>query len=165
MPISFSEQETLIRYSAKNNPKMPVEQIILARLLLHNSSGYLEKRNQLLKHYQLNDTQFMALVLLYCQPEQALQPSKLSEILGYSKTNATRISDELVKREWITRCEIVGDRRSFLLKLTSQGIQFLENLLPNQWKQVNDLFSVLDTEEQNTLKGLLLKLAMRLESL
>lgn len=49
MPISFSEQEKLIRQSAQNNPTMPVEQILLARLLLHNSSHYVERRNQLLK--------------------------------------------------------------------------------------------------------------------
>ncbi|UXN35321.1 transcriptional repressor MprA [Avibacterium paragallinarum] len=165
MPLSFSEQERLIRHSAQNNPAMPVEQILLARLLLHNSSRYLEKRNQLLKAYQLNDTLFMTLVVLYCQPNHALQPSKLSEIFSYSKTNATRIADELVKRQWLERSEIAGDRRSFLLKLTPQGVQFLETLLPNQWKQVEQLFSVLDEQEQITLKQLLLKLVTRLEHL
>ncbi|WP_265756065.1 transcriptional repressor MprA [Avibacterium sp. 20-15] len=165
MPLSFSDQEMLIRQSAKNNPAMPVEQILLARLLLHNSSRYVEKRNQLLKKYQLNDTLFMALVVLYCQPSYALQPSQLSEIFGYSKTNATRIADELVKRAWLARTEVQGDRRGFLLTLTPQGIQFLEQLLPNQWKQVEQLFSVLDEQEQQQLKKLLLKLLTSLENL
>lgn len=165
MSISFSEQEKLIRQSAQNNPAMPVEQIMLARLLLHNSSHYVERRNQLLKKYQLNDTLFMALAVLYCQPNHSLQPSKLSEIFGYSKTNATRIADELVKREWLERTEVAGDRRAFSLKLTAQGVQFLEQLLPNQWKQVDDIFSVLDKQEQQQLKQLLLKLLSNLENL
>lgn len=58
-----------------------------------------------------------------------------------------------------------GRSTKFLLKLTPQGVQFLETLLPNQWKQVEQLFSVLDEQEQITLKQLLLKLVTRLEHL
>ncbi|WP_373101051.1 MULTISPECIES: MarR family transcriptional regulator [Pasteurellaceae] len=165
MPISFSEQQQCIRDFGRDNPSMPVDNIILVRLLLHVNGLYLEHRNRLLKQHGLNDTSFMALIVLYYQSERALQPSQLSEMLGLSRTNITRIADVLVANGWVERVAVEGDRRAFLLRLTAQGIHFFQELLPNQWHRLDQIFSVLKPEEHVELTHLLLKLSTRLEHL
>ncbi|MGQ7115706.1 MarR family transcriptional regulator, partial [Escherichia sp. TWPC-MK] len=56
--------------------------------------------------------------------------SELSCALGSSRTNATRIADELEKRGWIERRESDNDRRCLHLQLTEKGHEFLREVLP-----------------------------------
>ena len=63
----------------------------------------------------------MALITLDAQESHSIQPSELSSALGSSRTNATRIADELEKRGWIERRESDNDRRCLHLHLTPQG--------------------------------------------
>ncbi|TNH04963.1 transcriptional repressor MprA [Testudinibacter sp. TR-2022] len=154
---NFSQIETSIKQCAQSEPDLPLEKILLIRLLLHSSSAYLEHRNTLLKKWELNDTLFMALVVLYTQPEHRIQPSKLSDILGSSRTNATRISDELVGRGWIERVIDEADRRSFLLRLTEKGIGFIRERMPQQWENIHQVFRGITPEEMRQLSLLLHK--------
>ncbi len=55
----------------------------------------LENRNKMLKAQGINETLFMALITLESQENHSIQPSELSCALGSSRTNATRIADEL----------------------------------------------------------------------
>ncbi|MFD0966750.1 MarR family transcriptional regulator [Seminibacterium arietis] len=163
MIISFLEQKNSIQRFAESHSAMPTDIIMLVRLLMHVNTLYAEHRNCLLKEYSLNDTLFMTLVIMYIQPNYSIQPSKLSEILGYSRTNATRISDELVSRQYLRRVQLENDRRGFLLELTSEGKDFLSRLLPTQWEQMRSIFSILSDEENAELTRLLLKLNNHLE--
>lgn len=52
----------------------------------------------MLKAQGINETLFMALITLESQENHSIQPSELSCALGSSRTNATRIADELEKR-------------------------------------------------------------------
>ena len=63
----------------------------------------------------------MALITLESQENHSIQPSELSCALGSSRTNATRIADELEKRGWIERRESDNDRRCLHLQLTDKG--------------------------------------------
>lgn len=63
----------------------------------------------------------MALITLESQENHSIQPSELSCALGSSRTNATRIADELEKRGWIERRESDNDRRCLHLQLTEKG--------------------------------------------
>ncbi|SUH35512.1 transcriptional regulator [Salmonella enterica subsp. enterica] len=62
----------------------------------------------------------MALITLESQENHSIQPSELSCALGSSRTNATRIADELEKRGWIERRESDNDRRCLHLQLTEK---------------------------------------------
>jgi MarR family transcriptional repressor of emrRAB len=64
----------------------------------------------------------MALITLESQENHSIQPSELSCALGSSRTNATRIADELEKRGWIERRESDNDRRCLHLQLTEKVI-------------------------------------------
>ncbi|MGV6989801.1 transcriptional repressor MprA [Testudinibacter sp. P80/BLE/0925] len=155
---NFTEIEESIKQCAQSEPDLPLEKVLLLRLLLHSTSSYLEHRNRLLKQFDLNDTLFMALVVLYTQPNHAIQPSKLSDILGSSRTNATRISDELVGRKWIERVVSSSDRRCFELKLTDYGKDFIKARLPQQWQNIHEVFRGISVEEMQQLSAILYKI-------
>lgn len=105
----------------------------------------------------------MALATLESQANQSIQPSELSLTLGSSRTNATRIADELEKRGWIERKENKNDRRCLYLHLTKAGQKFLNNLLPPQYNY--SLWSTLNEEEKQQLENLTRKLLNKLDAL
>ncbi len=164
MKHTFEEQEKLMRKSAAHSMQpLPVDELVLVRLLTNFTQLYKDHRTKLLRQFGFNETQFLALVLIYYQPKQAIQPSNLSEMLGSSRTNITRVSDELEKNGWIERKLMKEDRRAYLLKITTQGIEFLEKFLPNQWKLIHETFAVLSREEQGELLRILRKLTAHIE--
>ncbi|SUG71713.1 transcriptional regulator [Salmonella enterica subsp. enterica] len=102
----------------------------MTRLCMHMQGKLLENRNKMLKAQGINETLFMALITLESQENHSIQPSELSCALGSSRTNATRIADELEKRGWIERRESDNDRRCLHLQLTEKGQAFLQEVLP-----------------------------------
>jgi DNA-binding MarR family transcriptional regulator len=93
---------------------------------MHMQGKLLENRNKMLKAQGINETLFMALITLESQENHSIQPSELSCALGSSRTNATRIADELEKRGWIERRESDNDRRCLHLQLTDKGHRLRE---------------------------------------
>ena len=104
----------------------------------------------------------MALITLESQENHSIQPSELSCALGSSRTNATRIADELEKRGWIERRESDNDRRCLHLQLTDKGHQFLREVLPPQHNCLHQLWSALSTTERDQLEHITRKLLTRL---
>jgi DNA-binding MarR family transcriptional regulator len=108
---------------------------------MHMQGKLLENRNKMLKAQGINETLFMALITLESQENHSIQPSELSCALGSSRTNATRIADELEKRGWIERRESDNDRRCLHLQLTDKGHEFLREVLPPQHNCLHQLWS------------------------
>ncbi|HGJ5879720.1 MAG TPA: transcriptional repressor MprA, partial [Arsenophonus nasoniae] len=94
-----------------------------------------------------------------------IQPSELSDALGSSRTNATRIADELENRKWIERKESHNDRRCLHLHLTEEGSNFLKKILPRQNENLEKIWSVFSAEEKNTIEKLMRKLLIKLDDL
>lgn len=163
MPSSISHIEEMLNFRAQRQKDFPYQEILLTRLCMHMQNRLLENRNKMLKEQGINETLFMALITLEAQENNSIQPSELSAALGSSRTNATRIADELEKRGWIERRESDNDRRCLYLHLTPSGEEFLEKILPPQHKALHNLWSVLSAEEQQQLEGLTRKLLARLE--
>jgi len=128
-------------------------------------SKLLENRNKMLKAQGINETLFMALITLDAQENHSIQPSELSSALGSSRTNATRIADELEKRGWIERRESDNDRRCLHLHLTEKGHDFLRQLLPPQHQCLQLLWSALSPAEKGQLEGITRKLLTRLDKM
>lgn len=165
MESSFTPIEQMLNFRAKRQKDFPYQEILLTRLCMHMHSKLLENRNKMLKAQGINETLFMALITLDAQESHSIQPSELSSALGSSRTNATRIADELEKRGWIERRESDNDRRCLHLHLTQAGEAFLEQLLPPQHKCLHFLWSTLNNEEQQQLESLTRKLLVRLDQM
>lgn len=165
MESSFTPIEQMLNFRAKRQKDFPYQEILLTRLCMHMQSKLLENRNKILKAQGINETLFMALITLDAQESHSIQPSELSSALGSSRTNATRIADELEKRGWIERRESDHDRRCLHLHMTPQGEEFLNQLLPPQHKCLHFLWSTLNDDEQQQLEKLTRKLLTRLDQM
>lgn len=168
MESSFTPTEELLNARVaqqdSHNSPIPYQEILLTRLCMHVHGKLLESRNNMLKAQGINETLFMALMILDTKDSRSIQPSELSAALGSSRTNATRIADELEKNGWIERKESNNDRRCLHLHLTEKGSQFLGGLLPPQHAALTDIWSVLDIDEQQHLNKLMRKLLVKLDT-
>lgn len=152
MDSSFTPIEQMLKFRASRHEDFPYQEILLTRLCMHMQSKLLENRNKMLKAQGINETLFMALITLESQENHSIQPSELSCALGSSRTNATRIADELEKRGWIERRESDNDRRCLHLQLTEKGHEFLREVLPPQHNCLHQLWSALSTTEKDQLE-------------
>ncbi|BBG61496.1 transcriptional repressor MprA [Providencia rustigianii] len=169
MESSFTPTEELLnarvaQQDSLENP-IPYQEILLTRLCMHVHGKLLESRNNMLRAQGVNETLFMALMILDTKESHSIQPSELSAALGSSRTNATRIADELEKNGWIERKESHNDRRCLHLHLTEKGSEFLSGLLPPQHKALIDIWSSLDIEEKQQLDKLMRKLLSKLDNM
>ena len=142
MDSSFTPIEQMLKFRASRHEDFPYQEILLTRLCMHMQSKLLENRNKMLKAQGINETLFMALITLESQENHSIQPSELSCALGSSRTNATRIADELEKRGWIERRESDTDRRC-----------------------LHQLWSALSTTEKDQLEQITRKLLSRLDQM
>ncbi|MBZ7752521.1 transcriptional repressor MprA [Raoultella ornithinolytica] len=155
----------MLKFRASRHEDFPFQEILLTRLCMHMQGKLLENRNKMLKAQGINETLFMALITLESQENHSIQPSELSCALGSSRTNATRIADELEKRGWIERRESDNDRRCLHLQLTDKGHQFLREVLPPQHNCLHQLWSSLSTSEKDQLEHITRKLLSRLDQM
>ncbi|AMO83283.1 MAG: transcriptional repressor MprA [Enterobacterales bacterium] len=165
MSSSIAHIEEMLKQRALRQKDFPYQEILLTRLCMHMQSKLLENRNKMLKEQGINETLFMALITLDAQESKSIQPSELSAALGSSRTNATRIADELEKRGWIERKESDSDRRCLHLHLTEAGEAFLGEIIPPQHKCLHFLWSTLSADEQQQLETLTRKLLGRIEEM
>ncbi|HEQ1858904.1 TPA: transcriptional repressor MprA [Providencia alcalifaciens] len=169
MESSFTPTEELLNarvaQQASLENTIPYQEILLTRLCMHVHGKLLESRNNMLRAQGVNETLFMALMILDTKDSRSIQPSELSAALGSSRTNATRIADELEKNGWIERKESHNDRRCLHLHLTEKGSEFLGGLLPPQHKALIDIWSSLDIDEKQLLDKLMRKLLAKLDSI
>ena len=158
MNHSFLNIEQAIDQIDARYPGSPRQEIILNRLFCHVRSRLTCHLNEALKPYALNETLWIALLALYSCPEQTLYPSDLSETLDFSRTNATRVADEMVKHGWAARTSCCDDRRKIQIKLTPEGMRFVEKVIPIARVYMLGQWADFSTQEKDTLEALMRKL-------
>lgn len=160
---SFTACEQATDTIARKLPGAPREEVLLTRLILHIQPYLLGYFNESLKPFDMNETTWMALLVLYSRPEQRINPSELSDALAFSRTNATRVVDDLCQRGLIQRLSCADDRRKTILMLTEAGQAFIAAAMPPQRQRMRELWHDFSTEEKSQLDSLLRKLLSKLE--
>ncbi|WP_293761646.1 MarR family transcriptional regulator [uncultured Aquitalea sp.] len=162
MNKSFHQLEQAVDRIEQRFPGVPRQEVIITRLYFHILPRLTSYLNETLKEYGLNETLWMALLAMYACPNQALYPSDISDTLDSSRTNATRIADELVRNSWATRLPCEEDRRKVRLELTAEGLALVEKLLPPTRDCHRELWKGFDEEEKVLMEKLLRKLLVKL---
>jgi MarR family transcriptional repressor of emrRAB len=163
MSSSFKLFETKINHFASLHADAPKSEIVLNRLFLHVSKLFYDRQNLYLARFGLNTTSWSVLVMIYSTPGNVLNPCELSDALVSSRTNITRLSDELVKKGWIERCASTRDRRRVLLSLSDEGRRLIETVFPIQWQFLKELWSGFTQEEADAFGTFLTTLLHRLD--
>ena len=162
MNSSFKKIEQAIDTIGKRYPGSPRQEIILYRLFCHVLSRLTCELNNKIKPFGINESTWIALLALYSKADQALYPSDISDTLDFSRTNATRVSDELVKQGWCVRVSCCEDRRKVQLKLTPEGVALVESVIPVARVGMMEQWQDFDTAEKDTLEHLMRKLLLSL---
>ena len=110
------------------------------------------RTSHLLAEYALTESQFGALEALYflgpmCQKE-------IGEKLLVTGGNMTMVINNLERRGVISRQQDPGDRRHFIVSLTEKGHQLVSEIFPKHARNIVDLMSILDADEQDQLGNL-----------
>ena len=159
---SFSCCEQAVKRICDSLPDAPYQEVILTRLYYHVQTQLNEFFNAELRHHGLNISSWTALMVLYASPENAKYPSELSDAMGFSRTNATRVVDDLVARGWIERQPCADDRRKIRLMLTDAGRAFVHGALPERHQHLRALWADFSDVEKTALEALLRKMLTRL---
>ncbi|MEC5206826.1 MarR family transcriptional repressor of emrRAB [Vogesella perlucida] len=158
---SFVSCEQAVESISSKMPGAPRQEVLLTRLYFHLQPYLLGYFNETLKCHEINETTWMALMVLYSRPEQRVSPSELSDALAFSRTNATRVVDDLCQRGLIERLPSQEDRRKTELILTEKGLAFIAQVMPEQRQRMRELWQDFSDEERTTLDALLRKLLRR----
>jgi MarR family transcriptional repressor of emrRAB len=122
-----------------------------------------DRYNQRLAEHGLNSTTFLALAMLYGNAGNRLNPSDLSDALISSRTNVTRLTDEMVSAGLVNRQASTQDRRRIELSLTEAGQVLIERVLPVIWALVDEQWSDFSAAEIVEFDRLLRKLMASLD--
>ncbi|MGH8042569.1 MAG: MarR family transcriptional regulator [Rudaea sp.] len=161
---SFANIELGIGKIASRMRGVPMQDIVLVRLIKHLSAHFGAYLAVKVRPAGLNEVAFRALMMLYAHADDGVHPSQLSAATGETRTNITRICDELARKGLLHRRASIADRRQVVLELTRRGEALIERLLPQVWHGLDHLSRALTRAEKNQLERLLKKLAAVFEA-
>lgn len=122
------------------------------------------KTHQALTEYIKNDisktgfdlNEFGVFEVIYHKQNPTVQEIKDKVLVANS--SLTYILDKLEKKDLIRRDKCQNDRRVTYVSLTENGIKKAMNTFPNHYENLKTIFSVLTSEEKETLNSLLKKI-------
>jgi len=154
---SFAPADARLALTAKRFPAFDQETVTLARLTNFVAKGLANHANQALKHHGLNHTGYAVMVMLYGSIDQTLTPSQLVDATHEKSANITRICDDLLRQELISREVDPVDRRKVQVRLTTAGEELITRVLPDVVAVTQNNFALLDAAERRQLDYLLRK--------
>jgi MarR family 2-MHQ and catechol resistance regulon transcriptional repressor len=89
-----------------------------------------------------------------------LELRALRSRLRTSKANATEVVTTLETRGMVQRFRLPHDRRAASVRLTAQGRELIDRLVPEHTRRVTDAFAMLDEAEKRMLADICRKLAV-----
>ena len=107
----------------------------------------------------LSATGFSVLVVLTTAGGE-LELRDLRARLRTSKANATEVVTTLETRGMVQRFRLPHDRRAASVRLTTQGRELVDRLVPEHTQRVTDAFAMLDAAEKRMLADICRKLAV-----
>lgn len=165
MPECLAHMDEGIGRVSSNFPDLPLQEVVLTRLLLLVGGNLLSELERNLKPYGLNDSDFRTLMMIYASPTGSATPSELCEYAQQGATNMTRIANVLVKAGLITRAPSAEDRRRIVLSITAAGKRTVRKILPPLFPHVHGAFASLSATDKRTLDRLLRKVAVNIDSI
>ncbi len=124
------------------------------RLLRSSRAVENEIRERLRKEFDVTLPRFDVLAALFRKPDGMLM-SELSRFLMVSNGNVTGIVDRLVADGQVERAQRNGDRRTSVVRLTTQGLSDFERMAAIHETWVDELFGDLDAAEIEVVSNLL----------
>ena len=159
----FDMLEANLRALSARMPGVPLNEILLCRLLLHMGRDVAATFDQKIRPFGLAEAEFRVLTTLFSQPDGVAHPGDLCSRAAQSPANMSRICDALVGRDLITRVLSDQDRRRMVLRITPQGEELVRQLLPKMFAPLRGMLVGFPEAEQRQLIAQLKRLYMSLQ--
>ncbi|MES9997668.1 MarR family transcriptional regulator [Desulfovibrio aminophilus] len=153
----FPDQAMLLDISKRFSAMDPrALRASLALAVTHHDM--LESFERFLGGYGLSQGRFLALMVMYRTPEQAVAPSFLARSIGVTRATMTGFLDGLERTGLLERHGDERDRRRKLVRLTTKGLELLRHVVPEYCRRTTRFATHLMPEEWATLHALLARL-------
>lgn len=148
---------------ARALPELPMDGTVLIRLLRIVNFGMSSFFEPVFRHMELGEIEFHVLCLLVSSENGSGSPSELTELVGTTRTNMTRIVDVLTDRGLVQRTASATDGRRMNIRINAAGRRKVKEMVPRVAQAVTVGFSCLSAEEAALLDGLLRKLIVNFD--
>jgi MarR family transcriptional regulator, negative regulator of the multidrug operon emrRAB len=144
-------------------PGMPMDGTVMVRLLRISGSGLSDFFEPVFRALDLSEHSFHVLCLLVASETGSASPSALSDMVGTSRGNMTRILEGLERDGWVARTVAPRDARRHVITITAEGREKVRDTVPRIAGPIDCAFSDLTAEEFALLAKLLRKLIVSLD--
>ncbi|MDR8398381.1 MarR family transcriptional regulator [Paraburkholderia sp. USG1] len=138
-------------------PDLPMPETEMVRLIRICVNGLGDFFDPVFRKLELTENSFHVLCLLMASEGGRASPSELSELVGTSRANMTRILDMLVSDGLASRVLETRDARRHAIHITRAGRKVATEAVPRLIEPLKRAFSDLSPEEFATLEKLLRK--------
>lgn len=143
---------------ARALPDVPMRETVMVRLLRVAVIGMGQCFDGVFRHLGLSEHEFHVLCLLMSEDSGEASPSELSELVGASRANMTRLLDLLSRAGHITRETDTRDARRSVVRITEKGRREATAAVDKLSVPLKRAFAGLTPTEYTQLSALLRKL-------
>lgn len=138
-------------------PALPMPETVMVRLIRIGTFGLGDFFEPVFRALGLTENSFHVLCLLLASEHGRASPSELSELVGTSRANMTRILDALVTDGLASREVEARDARRHVIQITRAGRKAANEAVPRLVEPLKRAFSGLSQQELALLDLLLRK--------
>lgn len=138
-------------------PDLPMAETVMVRLIRISVAGLGQFFESVFREIGLSENSFHVLCLLIASDRSRASPSTLSEMVGTSRANMTRILDTLESDGLVSRASEERDGRRYVIAITAAGRRAARDAVPQLALPLRRAFSGLSADEFAQLDGLLRK--------
>ncbi|MDR3608819.1 MAG: MarR family transcriptional regulator [Oligoflexia bacterium] len=138
--------------------KYPDMQVVNVSACLHLLKVASELLRELEGHFSkngLSQARFLALIVLEREKSHQLKCIDMTQALGVSKPNITRLLDSLEADGLIERRGSKEDKRCSMIAITTEGSRALASVLPGYYRIMNQAMKPFDSNSKEKLIQLL----------
>lgn len=140
-------------------PELPMEQTVMVRLLRICVVGMGQYFAPVFREIGLTESSMHALCLLGAKPGGSASPSELSDLVGASRANMSRIIETLAGDGLVVRLSEADDARRATVRITGKGREAAAAATVQLADPLKLAFSDLTPDEFARLAGLLRKVS------
>lgn len=149
---------------ARALPDLPMDMTILVRLMRISFFGMGHYFEPVFRGLDVSEHGFHVLCLLAAADNAAESPTELSEMVGTSRANMTRMLSELEAGGYVSRATATRDGRRQIATLTAAGRRKVREVVAKIAAPLQSAFGELDDEECAVLNRLLRKLIVSFDN-
>jgi MarR family transcriptional repressor of emrRAB len=145
-------------------PDLPMVETVMVRLVRSAAAEMTDFFEPVFREIGLGENAFHVLCLLLAAEDGQLSPSDLSDLVGTSRANMTKIIESLVVSGYASRREVKHDGRRQVIAITESGKAAASAALPALSRPLKMAFSGLAAEEMAQLDTLLRKIIVSFDN-